>query len=108
MSSGIEVMFARGNNERRELHRPRDARACPWRNATKPNPSLQVTESQVTRRRHAAPHEVAENVCWVTSGTPDHLTERLDRLVCLQYGLELVPLMSTRRLEAGEHQSVRR
>jgi hypothetical protein len=97
MSSGIEVMFARGNNERRELHRPRDARACRWRNATKPNPSLQVTESEVTKRQHAAPHQVAENVCWVTSGDPEHFTERLDRLVCLQYGLELVPLMSTRR-----------
>jgi uncharacterized protein YbdZ (MbtH family) len=34
------------------------------------------------------------DVCRVTSEAPEHFTERLDRPVCLQYGLELVPLTS--------------
>jgi len=28
MSSGIEVVFARGTNEHRKVHRPRETRAC--------------------------------------------------------------------------------
>jgi hypothetical protein len=59
--------------------------------------SLQVTEAGVTSDDNCAPHSVAHTVSWVTSGTRDELPETLDRPVCLQYGLELVALMSTKR-----------
>ncbi len=103
LASDCERLLARGASKPREIHRSREARgivlerlersAVPRSEAPpKPNSSLQATANRKSSncRKRARAHKLSIRVTGVTPNSVTAVTPR-------KYGLELVPLMSTRR-----------